>query len=483
MAEKVKLSTTAKKVVNLINQTVSDIYNDAVNRKNETWFGGYDKIDGTKIPGYTNAKPVSAIVFKNKIAEEADNIVKQTSANLTEEDIEAIRKQSASIIANAGNNYERIVDQNGTTYGFTQDYQYDTDPYSQQVGTQRVGNRTYPTYASFMAGRRMGTNVSGYAGTNNTYSMCDIVCTIDIVSNTGEHVVSTLGKLQTLSYSIYQQKQPVRCIGNMNAKDYVYGQRTIAGSLVFAVFNRHWLVDIYDQLIDKGMMKNWHYIADEIPPFNITISFANEYGYDSKMALFGVRLMTEGQVMSINDIYIENTYQFVATDIEYMDALNAWEQTIKYDQRWKQTKAAGTIASYNGSGGNGSGNGTNGNGSGNMGTPTPTPIGKDPEEKNKPDTDFEAAAILAQINQIFIISEDTLKTSTEEEVLKTFQQAYDNNRKASEDSKKAAVEAKETEKAEVYTKYLELLDRSYKENKQMIHAYYEKLKVENKKAS
>ena len=35
--------------------------------------------------------------------------------------------------------------------------------------------------------------------------------------------------------------------------------------------------------------------------------------------------MNEGQVMSTNDIYIENTYQFVASDIELMDSLNAYQ--------------------------------------------------------------------------------------------------------------------------------------------------------------
>ena len=43
------------------------------------------------------------------------------------------------------------------------------------------------------------------------------------------------------------------------------------------------------------------------------------------MALYGVRIMNEGQVMSTNDIYIENTYQFVASDIELMDSLNAYQ--------------------------------------------------------------------------------------------------------------------------------------------------------------
>ena len=293
--------------------------------------------------------------------------------------------------------------------------------------------------------------------------MCDIVCTIDIAANTAsnlsEHVVTTLGKLQTLSYSIYQQKQPVRCLGNMNAKDYVYGQRTIAGSLVFAVFNRHWLVDIYDQLINKGMMKNWHYIADEIPPFDITISFANEYGYDSKMALYGVRLMTEGQVMSINDIYIENTYQFVATDIEYLDSLNAWQRTDKIAQRWKNARQ-GTIAP-----GQKDEKGTD---------PVPNLSGKliqdTPEEKEKePEL------------QILTLSEDILQGSTEKEMLEQLRKAYERQQEAFQEELKKAKAANNKEAVATNKNAMQQLTKANARQYQEIKAYYAKAKVEKAK--
>lgn len=166
---------------------------------------------------------------------------------------------------------------------------------------------------------------SNYSGTNSTYSPADIVAAITL--QTPEGPISTvLGQLQTISYSIYQDKAPVRTVGNMNVKDWVFGPRSIAGSLVFTVFNKHWMNSIMDQLKDKSVMKNAHFITDELPPFDVTISFANEYGFDSKMAIYGVRIMNEGQVMSINDIYIENTYQYVATDIDLMDSLESYQK-------------------------------------------------------------------------------------------------------------------------------------------------------------
>lgn len=328
-----KLSTTAKKIIKLVNQTATGIYEDATSLNNETWF-----------PGYSNSAPVESVVFKKTINDEANKIIKQVQGNLSDEDRNAVYDNTNSLLDEIGKSYDEFT-KNQTRFGLSMNGSKDADPETQQVGSRIVGNKSYPAYATFMDGNRVNKNISGWAGTNNTFSMCDIVCTIDITSNTGERVVTTLGKLQTLSYSIYQKKEPVRCLGNMNAKDYVYGQRTIAGSLVFAVFNKHWLVEIYDQLVNKSMMKNWHYIADEIPPFDITVNFANEYGYDSKMALYGVRLMTEGQVMSINDIYIENTYQFVATDIEYMDALNSWQSKDKISRRYQST--SGEISSGN----------------------------------------------------------------------------------------------------------------------------------------
>lgn len=328
-----KLSTTAKKIIQLVNQTATGIYEDATSLKNETWFSGY-----------SNSAPVESVVFKKTINDEADKIIKQVQGNLSDEDRNAVYDSTNSLLDQIGKSYDEFT-KNQTKFGLSMNGSKDVDPETQQVSSRKIGNKSYPVYATFMDGNRVNKNISGWAGTNNTFSMCDIVCTIDITSNTGERVVTTLGKLQTLSYSIYQKKEPVRCLGNMNAKDYVYGQRTIAGSLVFAVFNKHWLVEIYDQLVNKSMMKNWHYIADEIPPFDITVNFANEYGYDSKMALYGVRLMTEGQVMSINDIYIENTYQFVATDIEYMDALNSWQSKDKISRRYQST--SGEISSGN----------------------------------------------------------------------------------------------------------------------------------------
>lgn len=158
-------------------------------------------------------------------------------------------------------------------------------------------------------------NLNGY----DSYSGCDIVVTarLNTISGgngTGKEKVYTLGSIQTLSVSTHQDKKPVRVIGSVNALDYTMGQRTIAGSLVFAVFDQHFATEMFNDL-EKITGKTF-FLPDELPALDLTITFANEYGRTSRMAIYGVRIINEGQVMSINDLYTENTYQFVANSME-----------------------------------------------------------------------------------------------------------------------------------------------------------------------
>lgn len=170
----------------------------------------------------------------------------------------------------------------------------------------------------------------------NSYSGCDIVVTakLNTITNLKTEMpekVYTLGSLQTLSVSTHQDKKPVRVIGNANALDYVLGQRTIAGSLVFAVFDQHFATEMFNDL-SKATGRSF-FLPDELPGLDLTISFANEYGRQSRMAIYGVRIINEGQVMSINDLYTENTYQFVALNMEPLtkDINSGSSKTIKKD--------------------------------------------------------------------------------------------------------------------------------------------------------
>ena len=115
----------------------------------------------------------------------------------------------------------------------------------------------------------------------NSYSGCDIVVTARLNKITGtkkelKEKVYTLGSLQTLSVSTHQDKKPVRVIGSVNALDYTMGQRTIAGSLVFAVFDQHFATEMFNDL-SEATGKTF-LLPDELPAIDLTITFANEYG-------------------------------------------------------------------------------------------------------------------------------------------------------------------------------------------------------------
>ena len=56
-------------------------------------------------------------------------------------------------------------------------------------------------------------------------------------------------------------------------------------------------------------------------PFDVTIMFQNESGDTSKMVLYDLEFVDEGQVMGINDIFIESTHSFLFRDIEVMHSL------------------------------------------------------------------------------------------------------------------------------------------------------------------
>lgn len=132
-----------------------------------------------------------------------------------------------------------------------------------------------------------------------------------------EELVNTkvLAELQTISISTYREKNPVRALGSVGVRGYVRGPRTVAGTMIFTVFDRNVLFSLLDTSSDRDDQFR-SAIKDQLSPLDITITFANEYGALSRMTIFGVEFVSEGQTMSIEDIILEDVCQFVARDID-----------------------------------------------------------------------------------------------------------------------------------------------------------------------
>jgi hypothetical protein len=58
--------------------------------------------------------------------------------------------------------------------------------------------------------------------------------------------------------------------------------------------------------------------ADEILPFDITISFANEYGAKAVTVIYGVEILNEGIGFSIDAPTSERAYTFIARSVDTM---------------------------------------------------------------------------------------------------------------------------------------------------------------------
>ena len=158
-------------------------------------------------------------------------------------------------------------------------------------------------------------------GFRHIYSGCDIKVTI----NAGGNIVE-VGNLATLTYSLHRDKPPVRVLGRVRPKAYARGSNTLAGSLVWAIFDESAMAKLphqydFEYASDTAVDS---ILASQLPPFDITIVYSHEVpgeGGTTRQAvlrLFGVEIVDEGQSHSTDDLFFENVMQYVARDIHLM---------------------------------------------------------------------------------------------------------------------------------------------------------------------
>lgn len=142
---------------------------------------------------------------------------------------------------------------------------------------------------------------------NTSYSGVDAVATITIPGR-GPVVI---GELAHLSYSVFRDKTPVQSMGRITPKGFTRGLRMVTGVLGFVVFDESVVYRCIEELKELG----YKMFMDEMPLFDITMTFANEFGSKSTMTIFGVTTYTEGMSISIQDMMTSNAFEFYALDI------------------------------------------------------------------------------------------------------------------------------------------------------------------------
>jgi hypothetical protein len=208
--------------------------------------------------------------------------------------------------------------------------------------------------------RRMIDMTNPYEFNYSTFSGADIKVVI---------AGKAMGTIQGVSYNVTREKAPIYTMGSASARAWSRGKRAIAGSLVCVQFDHeplmkelanpkdkdHALYFCSDKddlrpeyslgdslgapLVASGGSSNsvgaaienqeqnitsvssdqewaipWH--PDQLPPFDIIIVAANEYGALASMKIIGVEILNNGHGVSIDDIVSEHAYTFGALDIE-----------------------------------------------------------------------------------------------------------------------------------------------------------------------
>lgn len=152
---------------------------------------------------------------------------------------------------------------------------------------------------------------------NNTFSGTDMIASI-VFPNCAP---ITIGELATASYSIYREKNPVRTLSKISVRGFTKGSRTVAGTLIFTVFDKHIVNRIRAEvpyLRDMVRIK-----TDELPTFDLYITMGNEYGASARINLYGLTIVDEGKVLSIEDLFTENQWSYMARDIDLLDDIGA----------------------------------------------------------------------------------------------------------------------------------------------------------------
>ena len=178
-----------------------------------------------------------------------------------------------------------------------------------------------------------------------TFSGADIIATINVPveimdprakdNNSPIHRSAltpvVIANIQTITISTHRDKFPVRALKSINPRGFTRGPRTIAGTIIFTMFDHESLREVQDKV--RKFFANAHnnyvvntgnqsftatlprLLSDQLPPFDITISMANEYGWQAKTVLTGVEIVDWGNAMGVDDMFIEETMTYMARNI------------------------------------------------------------------------------------------------------------------------------------------------------------------------
>jgi hypothetical protein len=125
-----------------------------------------------------------------------------------------------------------------------------------------------------------------------------------------------IGTATTVSYTVYRSKKQLRTMGRISPKGIVKGYRTVSGRLIFTVIREHIVESLRREIPYLRNIKTL--LMDELPSFDLLVSFGNEYGSAAGMVIQGAQTVDEQKTLSVEDLFTENVFTYIARALEPM---------------------------------------------------------------------------------------------------------------------------------------------------------------------
>lgn len=145
----------------------------------------------------------------------------------------------------------------------------------------------------------------GYPG---AFSAVDIYPIIRFPGN----VIRSLGSVAAISISTHRDVFPVSSMPYVNPRGFTQGHRTIAGTIIFHTIDRSAL---------GFRLKPHHQNADELPLFDILITYVNDSGMLSYEEISGIRVLDFGKTVSLENLNPVESYSYMALDYKALRSI------------------------------------------------------------------------------------------------------------------------------------------------------------------
>jgi hypothetical protein len=140
----------------------------------------------------------------------------------------------------------------------------------------------------------------------------------------------TLGTLAAISISTHRDKFPVSSMPYVNPRGFTQGHRTIAGTMIFHTIDRNALSYGINRPHEVASVQPHRDhlrppFPDELPLFDIHITYVNEEGMAAFEALYGVAILDSGKTVSLENLNPIESYSYMAIAYEPMHAIFSGE--------------------------------------------------------------------------------------------------------------------------------------------------------------